>query len=155
MVDAIIKEDIEQINRSIDPEPFRRVVSRFIRQSLRREGLTVFGDGSQTRSFCYITNSIVGILLFVAGASFAGIVLNIGHPNDTRIRDLMEKTVQLSSSNSRLTFEAFPPGYHRRRLPAISRARKLINWKAHVDLERGLRKSIELAIHLDLKNDIP
>ncbi len=122
---------------------YGRVVSRFLLQSLGGEDLTVFGDGSQTRSFCYVTDTVSGLLLLSSRENLNGGVLNVGSQEETRIIDLAEKIIQLSSARSKIRFLPFPAGDHRRRLPEIGKARKMMDWHTTVGLQQGLARTFE------------
>lgn len=122
---------------------YGRVVSRFILQSLKGDEVTVFGDGSQTRSFCYVTDTVTGLLRQVYRAGLAGQAINIGSVKETKIIDLARKIIEASESKSQIGFRPFPAGDHRRRLPETDRALKSLDWTADVNLEDGLRQTIK------------
>ncbi len=120
-----------------------RVVSNFIRQALRNEDITIFGDGSQTRSFCYVDDLIEGLLrLMAAPDDFTGPV-NLGNPDEFTIRQLAELTIELTGSNSRLVFKPLPSDDPCRRRPDIGLARERLGWQPRVELREGLRRTIE------------
>ncbi len=120
---------------------YGRVVSRFLLQSLRGEDVTVFGDGSQTRSFCYVGDTVTGLLRLGGGDGLAGEAVNLGSMEETRVIDLARKIIRLSSSRSQVSFHPFPPGDHRKRLPDGEKARKTIHWGPRVGLEEGLERT--------------
>ena len=120
---------------------YGRVVSRFILQSLKGEDLTVFGDGSQTRSFCYVTDTVTGLLAQIRDEGRRGDVLNLGSEDETRIIDLAGKVIQLSPAGSGLKHLPFPPGDHLRRQPDITNARKVLGWEPKVGLDQGLSRT--------------
>lgn len=122
---------------------YGRVVSRFILQALKGEDLTVFGDGSQTRSFCYVTDTVGGLLLQAGRDGLDRDLFNVGSQEETKIIDLAEKTIQLSSTSSRVRFLPFPPGDHRRRLPEIGKAEKVMGWHPKLGLEIGLARTVD------------
>ncbi|NOZ25587.1 MAG: SDR family oxidoreductase [Nitrospirae bacterium] len=120
-----------------------RVVSNFIMQALRGEDLTVYGDGSQTRSFCYVDDLIDGLVkLMNSPDDFTGPV-NLGNPAEFSILELAEKVIELTGSKSKITFKELPADDPRQRQPDISLAREKLNWEPSVQMEEGLRKTIE------------
>lgn len=126
-----------------------RVVSNFIVQALRGEDISIYGDGHQTRSFCYVDDLIEGVLRFMdlpkeAGgrAGFPG-PINLGNPGEFSIRQLAEKVVSIVGSKSKLVFQALPADDPVQRKPDISRARDLLRWEPSVALDDGLRRTIE------------
>ncbi len=121
---------------------YGRVVSRFFLQSLKGEDVTVFGNGSQTRSFCYVADTVTGLLVLCGGEGLAGEAVNLGSSDETRIVDLARKIISLSSSSSRVSFQPFPPGDHRRRLPDSEKARKTIHWGPRIGLDEGLKRTL-------------
>ncbi len=121
---------------------YGRVVSRFITQALAGDDITVYGDGSQTRSFCYVADSVTGILRFTATNRLSGEVFNLGNDDETRILDLAELVRKLTSSSSTIRFLPFPKGDHRRRLPDTTRSTNEIGWFSKTDLENGLTRTI-------------
>ncbi len=121
---------------------YGRVISRFIMQAMRGDHITVFGDGSQTRSFCYVTDTIAGSLLFMGLDRSSEMVLNIGMTIENRILDLAENIRKLSGSGSSIDFLPLPPGDHMRRLPDISRTRKILGWGPTVGLKVGLDRTL-------------
>ncbi len=120
---------------------YGRVVSRFILQSLKGEDVTVFGDGSQTRSFCYVADTVTGLLRSVVVEGLAGEAVNIGSMEEARVIDLAKKIIRLSSSMSQISFRPFPPGDHRRRLPDGAKAKKTLDWGPKVGLGEGLERT--------------
>ena len=119
-----------------------RVVSNFIVQALRGNPLTVYGDGTQTRSFCYVSDLIEGIIrLFFS--DYSETPVNLGNPKPIPMIELAEMVISLTESNSRVEFEPLPEDDPRKREPDISMAKDLLNWTPKVDLESGLKKTIE------------
>jgi UDP-glucuronate decarboxylase len=119
-----------------------RVVSNFIMQALRGEDITIYGDGSQTRSFCYVSDLIDGLVrLMGTGDDFTGPV-NLGNPGEFTIRELAEKVIELTESSSKLVFEPLPHDDPKQRQPAIDLARQALGWEPKVPLEQGLRSAI-------------
>jgi dTDP-glucose 4,6-dehydratase len=117
-----------------------RVVSNFIRQALRDEPLTVYGDGSQTRSFCYVEDLVEGIVrLFERGTPEP---TNIGNPGEFTVRQLADHVLALTGSRSEIVYRPLPEDDPRVRQPDISRARQLLGWEPCVPLDEGLTRTI-------------
>jgi len=119
-----------------------RVVSNFIVQALRGEPLTVYGDGSQTRSFCYVSDLIRGLVAVMGAADFVGPV-NLGNPAEFTIGDLAESVLRLTRSKSKIVFKPLPQDDPVRRCPDIALAKKQLGWEPRVSLDEGLRLSID------------
>jgi UDP-glucuronate decarboxylase len=120
-----------------------RVVSNFIVQAIKDENLTIYGDGSQSRSFCYIDDLIDGIVKAMhTEKGFTGPV-NIGNPVEFTIMELAEKVLALTGSKSKLTFKSLPEDDPKQRCPDISLAKYKLGWEPHIKLEEGLAKTIE------------
>lgn len=119
-----------------------RVVSNFIIQALRQEPLTVYGDGSQTRSFCYVTDLVQGLFLMMESQNFEGPV-NLGNPGEFSIIELAERILKLTKSRSKIVHKPLPSDDPVRRCPDISLAQKKLGWQPTVSLEEGLAKTIE------------
>ena len=119
-----------------------RVVSNFIIQALRKNDITVYGDGNQTRSFCYVDDLIDGLIrLMDTPDSFLGPV-NIGNPVEFRIIDLAETVIRMTQSSSKIIFAPLPQDDPMQRKPDISLARETLGWEPKIPLEEGLRKTI-------------
>ena len=119
-----------------------RVVSNFIVQALKGESITIYGEGQQTRSFCYVDDLVEGILrLMDTEAGFPGPV-NLGNPNEFTIRQLAEQVIALTNSSSKLVFHPLPVDDPMQRQPDISLAREKLGWEPTVQLETGLKKTI-------------
>ncbi|MBC7107271.1 MAG: SDR family oxidoreductase [Methanomassiliicoccales archaeon] len=118
-----------------------RVVSNFIVQALKGDDLTIYGDGSQTRSFCYISDLIEGLIRLMKKENFTGPV-NLGNPEEISVIDLAKKIIELTESSSKITFKPLPRDDPARRRPDITLAMKMLGWKPTVDLETGLKKTI-------------
>ncbi|MCJ7638593.1 MAG: GDP-mannose 4,6-dehydratase, partial [Euryarchaeota archaeon] len=116
---------------------------RFVEQALRNEPITVFGDGSQTRSFCYVSDQIEALLRFAFSEGLDGKTLNIGNDEEITIVTLAGIIKKLTSSKSEIKFEALPKDDPLRRRPDINKARHLLNWKPRVSLEQGLERTIQ------------
>jgi len=118
-----------------------RVIPNFMGQALRGENLTVYGDGSQTRSFCYVSDEIDGIVRLARSAEHEPV--NIGNPNEFTILECAKKIVALTGTASQICFEALPQDDPKQRRPDISKAKRLLGWEPKVDLETGLTLSLE------------
>ncbi len=118
-----------------------RVVPAFITQALSGEPITVFGDGAQTRSFCYITDMVEGIMR-LSNSALEG-PLNIGNPHEMSIIDFAKLIISVTGSKSDIVFKPLPLDDPRVRRPDIGRAKKELGWEPEVELEEGLRKTIE------------
>ena len=120
-----------------------RVVSNFIVQALTNQNITVYGDGSQTRSFCYVDDMTEGLILMMNGSDdFIGPV-NLGNPNECSILQLAEMIVRLTGSQSKIIFEPLPQDDPIRRCPDITLAKEKLNWEPAVELEDGMKRIIE------------
>jgi UDP-glucuronate decarboxylase len=120
-----------------------RVVSNFIVQALKGEDITVYGDGSQTRSFCYVDDLIEGLMrLMNSPGDFTGPV-NLGNPHEFSINELAGKIIELTQSRSRILFQPLPPDDPSQRQPDITLAKERLSWKPEVSLDDGLRKTIQ------------
>jgi UDP-glucuronate decarboxylase len=119
-----------------------RVVSNFIVQALKGEPITIYGEGQQTRSFCYVDDLIEGFLCFMnTEAGFPG-PMNLGNPREFTIRQLAEKVIALTGSSSKLVFNPLPADDPTQRKPDISLARQKIDWEPAIGLDEGLGKTI-------------
>jgi UDP-glucuronate decarboxylase len=127
-----------------------RVVSNFIIQALRGDDLTIYGDGSQTRSFCYVDDLVAGIMALMEHPSETGPV-NLGNPGEFTVKELAEKVLELTGSRSRIVYRPLPPDDPRQRRPVIDRARQSLGWAPKTPLEEGLMRTIaEFSARLDL-----
>lgn len=120
-----------------------RVVSNFIIQALQGENITVYGDGNQTRSFCYVSDLVDGIERLMDAADIKGEVVNLGNPSEYTISELAHKITQMIDTSSQIVFEDKPADDPDRRKPDITKAKQLLNWEPKVPLEEGLQKTIE------------
>ena len=118
-----------------------RVVPTFVRQALLGEDLTVFGDGNQTRSFCYVSDEIDGFLRLAN--SDEHLPVNIGNPNEFTILECAQLVLKVTGSRSRIRNEPLPQDDPKQRRPDINKARQLLGWEPKIDLETGLRLSLE------------
>jgi UDP-glucuronate decarboxylase len=119
-----------------------RVVSNFIMQALRNDDITIYGDGSQTRSFCYVDELIDALVLMMQSrADFTGPV-NIGNPDEFTMRELAEKVIQLTGSKSKIIYQPLPSDDPKQRKPDIALAKSELQWEPKVALEDGLKETI-------------
>jgi UDP-glucuronate decarboxylase len=120
-----------------------RVVSNFIIQALQNQDITLYGDGSQTRSFCYVDDLVDGMIRMMETPSTVTGPVNLGNPAEFTIRQLAELVISLTGSSSKIVSHPLPQDDPRQRCPDISKARELLNWKPTVPLQEGLRATIE------------
>lgn len=125
-------------NMSVDDG---RVVSNFINQALNKQDITIYGDGSQTRSFCYVDDMVVGLVNMMETKNATG-PINLGNPHEFSIKELAQQVIEKSASDSKITFEALPADDPRQRQPDISLAKKELNWEPKIELDEGLEKTI-------------
>lgn len=118
-----------------------RVVSNFIVQALRGEDITIYGNGKQTRSFCFVDDLIDGMMRFMNVDNFIGPV-NIGNPGEFTIEELARKIIELTESKSKLIFHPLPTDDPKQRQPDISLAKEKLNWQPYVKLDEGLQRTI-------------
>ncbi len=118
-----------------------RVISNFMKQALTGEDLTVYGDGSQTRSFCYVTDEVAGILALSKSGEHEP--TNIGNPGEFTILECAHVALEVTGSSSKLRFEPLPQDDPRQRCPDISKAKRLLGWEPTIDLRTGLRMSLD------------
>jgi UDP-glucuronate decarboxylase len=124
-----------------------RVVSNFIMQALRNEDITIYGEGTQTRSFCYVDDLISGMVAFMdSEAGFTGPV-NIGNPTEFTMLELAEMVLKLTASKSKVVFKPLPMDDPRQRQPNIEMAKSKLGWKPYVTLEDGLKETIHYFRH--------
>lgn len=120
-----------------------RVVSNFIVECLQNKPITIYGDGTQTRSFCYVSDMVEGIIKAMFSPQTKGSVINLGNPNEKTIAELATLIKNLTESSSTITHEPLPEDDPKIRRPNISLATKLLNWSPTVSIEDGLRLTIE------------
>ncbi|QOZ78448.1 SDR family NAD-dependent epimerase/dehydratase [Bradyrhizobium sp. CCBAU 53351] len=125
-----------------------RVVSSFIVQALKGEEITVFGDGGQTRSFCYVDDLVEAIMRLMATAEDITGPINIGNNSEFTIRELAEKVIELTGSRSKLVFRPLPQDDPRQRQPDLTKAKAALNWQPKVALEDGLKETIAYFKHM-------
>ena len=125
-----------------------RVVSNFVVQALRGEPITLYGDGSQTRSFCYVEDLVDGLLRLMGTPPEVTGPINLGNPREFTIRQLAEMVVDMVGSGSSIEFKPLPQDDPRQRQPDITLAKKVLGWEPRTDLEDGLKKTIAYFDHL-------
>ena len=118
-----------------------RVVTNFIVQALKNENITIYGDGSQTRSFSYVEDTVAGIISLMNSSEYD--VFNIGNPNEMTVGQLAEKIVELTDSTSEIKYLELPNDDPKQRKPDITKAKTKLNWEPKVNLEDGLTKTIK------------
>jgi dTDP-glucose 4,6-dehydratase len=117
-----------------------RAVPTFVRQALEGKPLTVFGDGTQTRSFCYVDDLIRGLVALAGSGEH--LPVNLGNPAEFTLNELAEVVVRITASKSELVYEALPVDDPQVRQPDITRARQLLGWEPEIQLEEGLRRML-------------
>jgi len=117
-----------------------RAIPTFVRQAIENKPLTVFGDGSQTRSFCYVDDLVRGLYLLVASGEH--LPVNLGNPSEFTILELAEAVLRVTESKSEIVFEALPVDDPQIRQPDITRAKQLLGWEPEIALEEGLRRML-------------
>lgn len=122
---------------------YGRVIPRFIRQALSGEPITVYGRGTQTRSFCYISDTVEGIIRAVLREEARGEVINIGNPQEITIIRLAMLIKRVTGSKSKVAFKKLPADDPRRRAPDITKAKRILKWRPKVGLMDGLRRTVE------------
>lgn len=119
-----------------------RVVSNFICQALRNNDITMYGEGNQTRSFCYVSDLVEGIYRLMNKENFTGPV-NIGNPGEFTIKELAEKVIKMTNATSKIIYNPLPQDDPKKRKPNIELAKKELDWEPKVDLDTGLKSTIE------------
>lgn len=120
-----------------------RVVSNFIVQALRNEPITIYGDGSQTRSFCYVSDLIFGFTKMLEAEDGLIGPINLGNPKENSMLELAESVIRLTNSNSKVTFMDLPQDDPKMRQPDITKAKQFLKWNPEIDLESGLKLTID------------
>jgi dTDP-glucose 4,6-dehydratase len=118
-----------------------RVISNFMKQALRGEPLTIYGDGTQTRSFCYVSDEVEGILRLSRAETHDPV--NIGNPKEFSMLECAKTVLKVTRSKSTLSFQPLPQDDPRQRCPDIARARQLFGWEPKIALEEGLKLSLD------------
>jgi len=119
-----------------------RVVSNFVIQALKGEPITIYGDGSQTRSFCFVDDLVDGLMRLMASPDSETGPINLGNPAENTILELAQKVIAMTGSNSHIEMRPLPSDDPRQRNPDISKARKILQWEPKVPLDKGLAKTI-------------
>ena len=122
-----------------------RVVSNFIVQSLNKKPITIYGDGSQTRSFCYVSDTVEGLIKLMNQTKTIGPV-NIGNPNEISVKMLAENIMNITKSESKITYKDLPKNDPMQRCPDITLAKKTLKWNPKINLNDGLKKTVEYFI---------
>ena len=120
-----------------------RVVSNLIVQALNGDNLTIYGDGSQTRSFCFVDDLIRGFILMMDSNDSINGPINLGNPNEFTVLELATKILYLTNSNSEILFKDLPEDDPQQRKPDIAKAKSLLSWKPDIQLEEGLKRTID------------
>jgi UDP-glucuronate decarboxylase len=120
-----------------------RVVSNFIMQALQGNDITIYGDGSQTRSFCYVDDLVEGLIRLMESDEEVTGPINLGNPGEFSIKELAEKVVSMTGSDSKIVYEPLPQDDPTQRQPDITQAREKLNWQPDVALEDGLKTTVE------------
>lgn len=120
-----------------------RVVSNFIIQALKNEPLAIYGDGKQTRSFCYVSDLVEGLEKFMFSEGLKGEVINLGNPSEKTILDFADVIKRLTNNSSEIVHEDMPLDDPKQRNPDIAKAKRLLDWEPKVSLEEGLQKTID------------
>lgn len=120
-----------------------RVVSNFINQAIKNEPITIYGDGTQTRSFCFVSDLVDGIKKAMFTDNTKGEVFNLGNPEEYSVKELAEKIKQMTNSSSEIVFKELPADDPKQRQPDITKAKEKLNWEPSISVTRGLQKTIE------------
>ncbi len=120
-----------------------RVVSNLVNQAIEGKPLTIYGQGKQTRSFCYVSDMVEGLYIFATTPKLAGEVINIGNQNEKTILEIADTIKKLTQSQSEIVYKTIGQDDPRRRCPDITKAKKLLNWQPKIGLEEGLKQTIK------------
>jgi len=120
-----------------------RVVSNFIVQALRSEDITIYGDGSQTRSFCYVDDLVDGLIKLMESPGSVHGPINLGNPTERTVKNLADLVIAKTKSKSQVIFHELPQDDPKQRKPDISKARDILNWEPKIDIDQGLENTIE------------
>jgi UDP-glucuronate decarboxylase len=119
-----------------------RIISNFVTQALQGQALTIYGDGSQTRSFCYVDDLIKGLILLMKSQNVVG-PINLGNSREISIFEIANKIIEATESASPIVFHDLPQDDPSQRCPDTRKAKALLNWEARIELEEGLRMTID------------
>ncbi len=120
-----------------------RVISNFVNQAIHNQPLTIYGIGSQTRSFCYISDMVDGLYLLATSPKLAGEIINIGNQNEKTILEIADIIKKLTQAQSEIVYKTIDQDDPKRRCPDITKAKKLLGWQPKIELEQGLKKTVE------------
>ena len=120
-----------------------RVISNFINQALVGKPITVYGDGKQTRSVCYVSDLVAGLLAIMFSDKTNGEIMNLGNPDEYSVLEIAKKIKQMTATKSEIVFEGLPEDDPIRRKPDITKVKKLVGWEPRVSITEGLKKTIE------------
>lgn len=120
-----------------------RVVSNFIMQALKSEDITIYGDGSQTRSFCYVDDLVTGLIKLMESPESVHGPINLGNPIERTVKNLAEMVIDKTKSKSKIIFSELPQDDPKQRKPDISKARNFLNWEPKIDIDQGLDSTIK------------
>ena len=120
-----------------------RVVSNFIMQALRSEDITIYGDGAQTRSFCYVDDLVDGLIKLMESPGSVNGPINLGNPTERAVMNLAEMVINKTKSKSKIIFHELPQDDPKQRKPDISKSRNLLNWEPKIDIDQGLESTIK------------
>ncbi len=120
-----------------------RVVSNFIVQALKSEDITIYGDGMQTRSFCYVDDLVSGLISLMGTSNDIQGPINLGNPIEFTVKELAEKVIEMTNSISQVVYKDLPSDDPKQRKPDISKAQKILSWEPQINLEQGLKSTID------------
>jgi nucleoside-diphosphate-sugar epimerase len=119
-----------------------RVISNFVNQAIRNIPITIYGDGTQTRSFCYVSDLVRGFVTMGEKEGLKGEIINVGNPNEKTVKDLAEMVKNLTQSESKIEYHETDKDDPKKRKPDITKAKQILQWEPQVDLEEGLKETI-------------
>jgi len=120
-----------------------RVISNFITQSLQELDITIYGDGNQTRSFCFVDDLIDGMIKMMASPKGLTGPINIGNPNEYKMIDIAKKIIKFTQSKSQIIYLSLPEDDPKQRKPNIKMANESLNWRPYIDIDEGLKRTID------------